>query len=389
MFETYIVSHLADLIDGGMDEGLDAIQGTGATGVTLIVTSSARTHLRCNAKCDPRVYRTRGGYFYLPDAQFYADTHVKPIVATWVRGRQTLEKAVAACRQRGLKLRLRISGLEIGRIAEKYADAAAKDAFGDAAVETLCPASADVRGLLRGTIREFVERFGPDAIELADLRYHSGALGHRGLAIGFDPGIGFLAILSLCFCESSRQAAAERDIDTEAAARWARITLDKVLSSGRPCNDTLSELLRDAEIPRRYVRCQQDTLDALLIGLIKGAGVDVHLVLPGDGDDGVCPSHVSIKAAAGVLLESDIEAPLDVEEGVAELRRRFGEGVQITLDMDAAGDLGEDGPELVAAVKSCAGQGVSAVSFSEWGLMPAGRMKALKQGIRFAARSSS
>jgi len=389
MFESYIVSHLVDLVDADLDESLDAILGVGATGVTLIVTSSARTHLRCNPKSEPRILRSRGGYFFQPDAEFYAESHVKPVADSWVRGRQTLEKTIAACRQRGLKIRLRISALEVGRVAEKHPEAAGKSPFGDAAAETLCPANPDVRALIRGTMRNLTERYQPDALELTDLRYHSGALGHRGLAIGFDPGIGFLATLSLCFSESSRLAAAERDIDSEAAARWARVTLDRVLSSGRALTDPLADLLRDEEIPRGYLQCMQDTLDALLVGLAKGAGAPVHLVLPGDGDDGVTPSKVSVKAAAGAVLETDFEDPAEIEESLTEVRRRFGDRLQLTLDMDASGELGEDGPELVAAVKAAADQGISAVSFSEWGLMPAGRLKALKQAIRYAGRASA
>jgi hypothetical protein len=324
MFETYIVSHLADLVDSNIDESLDAIQGTGATGVTLVVSGAARTHLRCQLACSPRILRTRGGYFYQPDLNYYADTHLKPVVATWVRHRQPLDRTIAACRQRKLKVRLRISAFEIGRIGEKHPDAAAKSVFGDVAAETLCPANPDVRALLRGTIRELCERFSPDGIELADLRYHSGALGFRGLAIGFDPGEGFLALLGICFSESSRQGAAERDIDTEAAARWAQVALEKVLTTGRPLSDSLGEMLAEAEIPRRYVLCQQDTLDALLVGLMRGADCSVHLVLPGDNGEGVTPTATSVKAAAGLILESDLESAEDAEANVVELRRRLG-----------------------------------------------------------------
>jgi hypothetical protein len=58
------------------------------------------------------------------------------------------------------------------------------------------------------------------------------------------------------------------------------------------------------------------------------------------------------------------------------------------LDLDAAGELGEDAPELVSTVKAAAEHGASAVSFSEWGMMPASRLAALKQGIRYAGRSA-
>lgn len=389
MFETFVVSHLADLCDSGLDESLDAIQGLGAGGVTLIVTSPPLARLRCAAAADPRVLRSRGGYFFQPDAAHYADTHLAPVVSSWVRQRQPLTRAVAACRQRGLAVRLRISAFEVGRIAGKHPEAAAKTVYGDVASDTLCPASAAVRALLRGTIRDLAERFAPDAIELSDLRYHSGALGAGGLAIGFDPGPGFLALISLCFSEASRQAAAERDIDTEAAARWVKVTLDRALNSGEPLMESLGGLLRDAEIPRGYMQCQQDTLDTLLVGLMRSTPVGLHLVLPGDDEDGVVPSSASVKAAAGVVLEADIESSEDVALDLSELRRRFGDGVRITLDLDAAGELGAIPQGLVSSVKAAVDQRAAAVSFSEWGIMPSTRLAAIKQAVRYAVRSSS
>jgi hypothetical protein len=389
MLQSYILSTLPDLLDGDLEENLDRIQGLGATGMTLLVTTPARMHLRGDARCQPRILRTRGGYFFQPDRQHYTEAHVQPVVSSWVRSRQSLDRAVDACRTRGLGVRFRVSLLEIGRVAEKYPELAGKNALGDVAPQTLCPANPDLRALLRGTLRDLTERFAPDSIELCDLRYHSGALGYGGLAIGFDPGEGFLALLSICYSESSRQVAAERDIDTEAACRWAQTALDRVLKSGQSLNRTLGELIRDEEIPQSYLECQQDTLDALLVGLIRQSETDIHLVLPGDFEEGMRPSPVSVQQAAGIVLEAELEAPEEVAETITEVRRRFGEGQDLTLDYDAAGGLSGDAQPLVSVVKASADQGISAVSFSEWGMLPADALDPLRQAIRYATRSST
>jgi hypothetical protein len=389
MFQTTILTQVPDLVDGGIDEALDVIHALGASSITLNVVTPARMHLRSLGNVTPRILRSRGGYFYHVDGAFYDETHAKPIVATWVQKRHPLEKVVDGCRKRNIGVRFRVSVLEIGRMADKYPDCAGKSAIGDIAPETLCPSHPDVRALLRGTLRELVERFSPDAIELTDLRYHSGALGFGGLAMGFDPGAGFLELLSICFSESSRQAASERDIDTDAALRWAQVQLDRVLESGKPLLDSLAELIEDEEIPRSYLLCQRDTLDSFLVGLIRNAGVDVYLVLPGDDEDGMLPSMVSIREAAGLVIETDVESPDEVAATVAEARRRFGDGANLTLDFDAAGYLGGDAQHLVSAVKAAVDQDAAAVSLSEWGLMPPGRLDPLKQAIRYASRAST
>lgn len=388
MFQTYVLSQLNDLADCGVDETLDQLQSLGATGITLGVIGSARMYLRSRS-VTPRIVRSRGGYLYTVDPAYYDETHLKPIVSATAKSRQSLDKIIAACRARDLKVRLRMSLLEIGRMAEKHPEAAGKTAFGDLAPEALCPANPDVRALLRGTLRELHERFEPDAIELADLRYHSGAFGFGGLALGFDPGPAFLSLLSVCFSESSRQAAAERDIDTDAALRWTQVALERVLESGDASEDSFEDMLRDAEIPLRYLQCQQDTLDAFIVGLIRNTPTSMHLVLPGDTEEGVTPSPVSVAQAAGVIIEAEVEEPEDVAANMTELRRRYGDDVNVTLDLDAAGDLGAEAQLLVSAVKACADQDASAVSFSEWGLMPADRLEGLKQAIRYASRSSA
>jgi hypothetical protein len=83
MLQSYILSTLPDLLDGDLEENLDRIQGLGATGMTLLVTTPARMHLRGDARCQPRILRTRGGYFFQPDRQHYTEAHVQPVVSSW------------------------------------------------------------------------------------------------------------------------------------------------------------------------------------------------------------------------------------------------------------------------------------------------------------------
>ena len=164
MFRSYIVSHLADLVDAGVEECLDRVQGVGASGVSVAVTSGALGELRSAAQATPRVFRSRGGFFFQPNDEYYGDTRLKPIVSTWLKGRNPLEKVVDACRRRGLELRRRLSAFEVGRIARRYPEAAAQTVFGDPAPTTLCPASPDVRALLRATVDDLSKAHAPTAI---------------------------------------------------------------------------------------------------------------------------------------------------------------------------------------------------------------------------------
>ena len=383
MFRVNIACNLWDLADAGIEGTLDRIQSTGAAGVTLIVTSAPIAQIRC-LDVDPRIFRSRGGFFFRPDEECYVDTRAKPVLSTWLKSRDPMTDAVTAIRKRGLGLHLRISAFETGRIGQRHPETAAKTAFGDAADNTLCPANAEIRALLRATAVDLEQRCRPDAIELADLRYHSGATTGAGLEMDFEPGAGFFALLNLCFCESSRQWADERGIDAAAAARWAAVQMEKVLVTGRPCTHTLDELLTGADIPGRYVAAQAEALDSLIEHIADRVQAPLVLALPPEAGSGLLPSAKVFTGNTTPLIQLD-DIDRDSLEGLLEHQRtRFGSAISPTFELNAAAAAPQD---LVSMLKHVADAGVPSVTIGSFALIPPDTLEPVKQAIRYATRS--
>ncbi len=385
MFNTQMLCHLCDLVDLGVDEALDRIQSTGASGVTLIVTSGPLETLRCHGQVEPRILRSRGGFFFRPADEHYEETRTRPIVSSWLKGRDPLPSVVETCRRRSLHVRLRISAFELGRIAQRHPEAAGKTAFADTAPNTLCPANSEVRALLRSTIAD-VSRFNPDAVEITDLRYHSGALTAGGLDIGFDPGRCFLSVLGLCFSESSLQHAHEHGVDGAATRRWAQIKLNEVLTTGQPCEDDLDTLLDEAEIARDYIDCQTAAVESAIAAALDHPQQPVLLVMPGDRSGKIYPR--SAGAAAGVILQTDESGDGESTAALADTGSLVTADQQPEVELDAAALATQNPQALVSALQSLADHHVPGVTLASFGFIPEAGLDAVRQAIRFATRSA-
>lgn len=268
-FRAYAHVHLADLVDGELEPMLDALQALGFDGVTAEVTSGPFERLR-GFPTQPRLLRSDGGFFYPAEAGLYEDTRLKPIAAEWLRqrgNRSYLPALIDATSARGLGLRLRISAFEVGRLAGKYPDAAGKDVFGDVSPMALCPADPDVRALLRATLRELIEGYEPEGVDVVDWRYWSGVLAEHALSA---VGEGLLDdLLGICFSESSRQLAQEGGIDVGAAARRVQVEIESILDHPERADGTLEQLVGESEPLGEYLDWQMDVLGEIAQAVVE------------------------------------------------------------------------------------------------------------------------
>lgn len=381
MFYAGMVANLWDLADGGIDQSLDAIQAVGATSLTVVVTSPPVAELRSAAGMNPRIFRSDGGYFFHPDETFYADTRLKPIAASWLKGRDPLANVADACTRLSLPMNLRISALRVGRIGARHPEATAKTAQGDPLPEVLCPANPDVRALLRGTVKDLSQRYFPSGIEVADLAGDVQPAGQERPAAAFPAGDGFWGLMGLCFCESSRQRAADAGVDASAAARWVQVRLDRALTSGEAIAGPVDGLIAESEIVSAYARTAVDAAGSLFESLARAGGCDVDLVA-GLGSQWGHPK------AKRVI----VGCPFDTDEPFMSFARRtrdrWGEKSRIVLEF-AAGDVMSQPQRLVSTVKQAAEEGFSGVNFSHFGSIPARCLDTIKQAVRFAVRSTS
>ena len=392
MFRCSIVCGLWDLVDFGEEDGLDRIRATGATGVTVVVTSGPTAVLRSTSTCQPRIFRSRGGFFFQPQETCYANSRVKPILSTWLRGRNPLETVAPACTVRGLELRLRISAFGVGRVAKRHPECASKTVFGDFAPLTLCPAHPDVRALLTATVADLSENYAPAGVEIADLRYHSGASSDIGLEIGFDPSEAVFGLLGVCFSEASRQHAAETGIDAAAAARVVQDRLEEALAGRTASGDSLDNLRKRHEALDRYLGSQTRALDALMEQAAGAAGRPIRLVWPPAPAGQILPSARGQQCTAGLVIGQSGLGNGESDNGLAANRlAKPDHGAAGPTELEI--DLGDVSPDethrLVTTVKQAADEGIEGISFAHLGLLNEAGFTAIRQAVRYAARSAT
>ena len=195
--------------------------------------------------------------------------------------------------------------------------------------------------------------------------------------------------MGICFSESSRQSAVEGGVDAAAAARWVKVQLDKVLCSGKPTRVGLEKMLEDAEIPRQYVQCQVKILDTMLVDIARTAGPGIALVVPAETSGQILPSAAAGRGVASVVVQGEAPEGGEFDGLVRPARERWGGGVGLALELDAAAESGAHPQQLVSTVKRATEAGIATVMFSSLGLIPQNGFDAVKQAIRYASRTLS
>ena len=400
MFNVFMVCHLWDLLEEGVDATLDRVQGElGLTGITVPVVCPPMTLLRCRPDPAPRVFRTRGGVFFPPQENCYAATRCKPVPSTWIKGRNPLAKAAETCRKRDLAFRVSICTSLAGRIIDRHPEAAAKTAHGDAFADRLCLVNPDVQALIVGLCNDLAANYDPEAIELTE--FHTGRIapGSLGYDEPFDLGPGGRSLLALCFCESCRQLGGDGQTSPDAAVRSAQVRLTQIMDTGRSLALSPADLL--AEDPA--IRAHADRQWHALANLAKTAATEAerdiivrhceNTIVTRNGVHPLAPNggHNCVMPLAYWLRQPDDTAIARVAETAL---RQAAPGWRYELVMGAgpgplAADTPGSAPALVRALSTAADAGVTHVTLESYGQLPGASLTAVKQAIRFARRTSA
>ncbi len=319
---------------------------------------------------DPVVVRTRGGLLFAPDDEACAAIRCRPIVAEIARGRNRLGAAVTAVRDRGLGLRVALSTLRLGRLAERHAACAFKNALDDVSPTRLCSTHPDVRAMVASLVAQVGRMFAPDAIVLHD--WDLGWMGEAtaGLTIPVADRDLVCGLLAVCFCESCRQQAAERGLDVDAAVRSVRVTLHNVLESGPAGVRSFAEHLAADPVLRAYVADQSTRLTRATAHLAGTCGIPI--ILHRTGREHADSLEFVQRSVTGVCWQySGVEFP---------------DGCELEFRVEAETVSRPQG--LVADVGAATARGVTAVTFAELGRLTPPAGEAVKQAIRYARRSA-
>ncbi len=402
--------HLWDLLDQGVEKVLDRLQGEiGVTGLCIPVLCPPIETLRTDPGVEPRVFRTSGGAIFSPDKKHYSATRCLPPQSQWRYPRGALGQVVDSCRTRGLSCRFVLHVASAGLMTKRYEQLAAKNTFGDAWPDRICPVNPDVQAFIACTCADLIAQYQPDSIELADL--HVGLVQHSGGSASMADilGSGGSALLNICFCESCRQldvaSLNDDQLDSAAAARSVAVRLNRLLDAGMPAQPPFSQICSNDAVVRAHVTAQWNAIKSLVQNVAKQGCDDVIIRCPldaliADQDNTPWSAWATERLISALSICVDSPEERDILAAVQQSRSwtdsKVCSEIQIkvspskrrgTADESKSATPGDDGTTLVRNLALLSENGIAAVNLDHYGIIPAAGIAHLKQAVRFARRS--
>lgn len=405
--QTWVTVNPWDLVHDAVADALDFLQGeVGMTGVTVRAAGGPLVQWQRRGD-ETRIFRTRGGLYFPPDPQHYADTRCKPVVSDWVKKRDPLARLGEACAARGLRLRAAVSATRVGRMALRHPAMAVKNALAAQSESALCIHNPDVQAFLCAMLADLAARPGVAGIVLRDLSSRWVEAESDGLATPFELTPTDRALLGLCFCESCvQQAGAE--VDAAAARRSVQNYLQR-RAAGSMEEAVLRRAVSDDPVLLRYLAWQSETAAALLHRLADSTSLGLRVLFdsahtamgrafqPSEGpacqpvDAWLNPMTVR---RSNALQASGYPTPLPAAivpiAAWTELpAESLGSPPPPEVELTTSLLRSSSAPNVVAGMQRLAAVGVHAVSIANYASLPATAWTALKQGIRYARRATA
>lgn len=395
MFTCQIHCHPWDLLDEGVDEVLDRLQGqVGATGITLITAGDEIELFRPHPGAEPRIYRSSGGVYFQPSEQIYQATRLKPPVWEQHRKMDVLGKISEHCADRQLDLRASISPLSCKRLVSKHPEAACKNAYGIASRSAICPLNPDVGEYLLSLVRDLSGYDDVSAIVLDEIQRPPAtdpASYVQALAM-FDAEA--VILLNLCFCESCLQAADRAGVDGQAALRCTQSVLDRLCREEAAEDRSMADLMAGNQPIDQYLNWA-DAAWFELLGRIKDvsskalilncASVDSRLLdlsmapdLFGFADTMIIDTE-DLESILSALSQGEVLSGLVTPASVRQM--------ELLLQMDE-GSI-DEAPEVVRQLTFAAEAGAAGVNVIHYGAILERQFDWIRQGLRNARRMAA
>lgn len=392
MFTCHIHCHPWDLLDEGVDEVLDRLQGqVGATGITLITAGDEIELFRPHPGAEPRIYRSSGGVYFQPNERIYQATRLKPPVWEQHRKMDVLGKISEHCADRQLDLRSSISPLSCKRLVSKHPEAACKNAYGIASRSAICPLNPDVSEYLLSLVRDLSGYDDVSAIVLEEIQ--------RPPATDPAPYVQALAmfdteavnLLDFCFCESCLQAADRAGVDGQAALRCTQAVLDRLCREETSDGRGMEDLMAGNQPIDQYLSWA-DAAWFELLGRIKDVSSKALILNCGSVDSRLLDLNIAPDlfgfADTMIIDTEDLESILSAlsqGEVMSGLVTPASVGhVELLLQMDEGGI--DEAPEVVRELTFAAEAGTAGVNVTHYGAIPDRQFDWIRQGLRNARR---
>jgi len=386
-FQSNLCCYLWDLVDHGIDDALDRIQGeTGVTGLVIDLHCPPLEQIRPYPGVLPRTFRTQGGAQFQSEPVCYAGTRIRPVVADWLRKRNPLKSVVDACRQRGFRVGGRLTACEHPVIALRHETAAVRDVFGDRSTRRICPINPDVAEYFRGLVDDLNANYGLDSLRIGQLGF---APIHERPQCGFSLGPIESWLWSLCFCESCRQLASRDGIDMDAVSKRVSATLEQALQTGSCSNDMPEAFAERHPELGAFLEWRSQQMHNCMIALRRACRctllVEEHAPSIHSGLDVRAVAHAY--DAYSIACDPGDGGAQAVERAVRDALAVCEQPARLALRLDA-GQGCPDHDVLVAAVVQAARMGCHSVDIGNYGLLPPVRLEWIRQAVRFAHREA-
>ncbi len=180
--------------------------------------------------------------------------------------------------------------LHSSHLGRQNPTACERNAFGDVYAPHLCPANPHVREYITTLCRDLATNYGLYAVELESLSFGGYGHFHGHAKVGLDIGEIGRFLMSLCFCDSCREAGAAAGIDMDAVADTVRTELLAVFEHGGPGIPGKPVLVRDVLAENDALAALVDARREVVTSLtqsVKDAVGDTFLVSMQIGDTSV------------------------------------------------------------------------------------------------------
>ncbi|MCH7591833.1 MAG: hypothetical protein IH989_03500 [Planctomycetes bacterium] len=380
MFSAFVTSFPWDLVDDELDARLDHLQGeVGATGVTLWAAAPPTTQIR-GRDVAPRTTRSRGGLLFHPEERHYSATRIKPIVSSWVKSKHPIERVSAACSQRGMQIRIKVSAALTGRLAQKYPDAACKNLYGAASHTSLCLFNPDVESYVAALLADLKTNHDVKSVSIADFFVGWAEAFDSDLRLGVPFDGALRQVLALCFCESCRQKSTTAGVDVGAARQCAEDVVQSMLDRGTSADVSFAKVIATHPLLGEFHRWRLGELASLLERLSGGS--ELEILLDRDAHE-FSPTLPGICVPDSVAVVTEAAGPEQLD-GALCCDAKWNE-----IRIPASSVSGSRGAELVNLVSRAVEAGFAGVEFDDYGLLPESAFASIKQAIRFGRRSSN
>ncbi len=340
---------------------------------------------RCHT--ESRFFKSEGGLLFRPDPQRYQATRIKPTASSWVKGKTgkgaAIQKLAQACWARSMKTNAVVSASRVGQVARRHPETVCKNAFGDASGAGLCLINADVRAFLCCLVGDISSRGEVDAIELADF------VGQWFEAWSVDlPFVGAgegeaRSLLASCFCESCRQRAAVAGVDIESAARLVRVTLQRWFDAGDAGGEDVDQLLAEHPPLKAYDAWRAGEIASLLKEIAQASARPIILVRCGADHERRQHQALDYSLTAGVM--TPVASPLVGDEitGWKPVRHS---PPPIYAVLSACDPVLAETSKLVNLYSQAAETNLAGIQIDHYGALTDPMLDALRQAIRYARR---